>query len=37
MIRDENGMLSGYVYVDLAGADVGGYVSEAKKLLCARS
>jgi Cu(I)/Ag(I) efflux system membrane protein CusA/SilA len=30
MIRDENGMLSGYVYVDLAGRDVGGYVEEAK-------
>jgi Cu(I)/Ag(I) efflux system membrane protein CusA/SilA len=33
MIRDENGMLSGYVYVDLAGRDVGGYVSEAKSLV----
>jgi Cu(I)/Ag(I) efflux system membrane protein CusA/SilA len=31
MIRDENGMLSGYVYVDLAGRDVGTYVDEAKK------
>ncbi|MBL0349348.1 MAG: efflux RND transporter permease subunit [Elusimicrobia bacterium] len=31
MIRDENGLLSGYVYVDLAGRDVGGYVEEAKK------
>ena len=31
MIRDENGMLSGYVFVDLAGRDVGGYVEEAKK------
>ncbi|MBI4396578.1 MAG: efflux RND transporter permease subunit, partial [Elusimicrobia bacterium] len=31
MIRDENGMLSGYVYVDLTGRDVGGYVIEAKK------
>jgi Cu(I)/Ag(I) efflux system membrane protein CusA/SilA len=31
MLRDENGMLSGYVYVDLAGRDVGGYVEEAKK------
>jgi Cu(I)/Ag(I) efflux system membrane protein CusA/SilA len=30
MIRDENGLLSGYVYVDLAGRDVGGYVEEAK-------
>ncbi len=31
MIRDENGMLSGYVYVDLSGRDIGGYVAEAKK------
>jgi Cu(I)/Ag(I) efflux system membrane protein CusA/SilA len=31
MIRDENGMLAGYVYVDLAGRDVGGYVDEAKE------
>jgi Cu(I)/Ag(I) efflux system membrane protein CusA/SilA len=33
MYRDEDGMLSGYVYVDLAGRDVGGYVEEARKLL----
>jgi Cu(I)/Ag(I) efflux system membrane protein CusA/SilA len=31
MIRDENGMLSGYVYVDIAGRDVGSYVTEAKR------
>jgi Cu(I)/Ag(I) efflux system membrane protein CusA/SilA len=31
MLRDENGMLTGYVYVDLAGRDVGGYVEDAKK------
>jgi len=31
MIRDENGMLAGYVYVDLVGKDVGGYVTQAKK------
>jgi len=31
MIRDENGMLAGYVFVDIAGRDVGGYVHEAKK------
>ncbi|MFA4906258.1 MAG: CusA/CzcA family heavy metal efflux RND transporter [Candidatus Margulisiibacteriota bacterium] len=30
MIRDENGMLSGYVYVDLAGRDLGGFVKDAK-------
>jgi copper/silver efflux system protein len=33
MIRDENGMLAGYVYVDLTGRDIGGYVEEAKKLV----
>ncbi|MBI3012445.1 MAG: efflux RND transporter permease subunit, partial [Elusimicrobia bacterium] len=33
MIRDENGMLSGYVYVDLMGRDIGGYVEEAKKIV----
>ncbi len=31
MIRDENGRLSGYVYVDVSGRDVGGYVGDAKK------
>jgi len=31
MIRDENGMLDGYVYVDMAGRDIGGYVAEAKR------
>ncbi|OGR68681.1 MAG: cation transporter [Elusimicrobia bacterium GWC2_61_19] len=33
MIRDENGMLSGYVYVDIEGVDVGTYVTNAKKLV----
>jgi copper/silver efflux system protein len=31
MIRNEDGQLSGYVYVDMAGRDVGGYVEEAKQ------
>jgi Cu(I)/Ag(I) efflux system membrane protein CusA/SilA len=31
MLRDENGMLNGYVYVDVADRDVGGYVDEARK------
>jgi Cu(I)/Ag(I) efflux system membrane protein CusA/SilA len=31
MIRDENGFLAGYVYVDISGRDVGGYVEEAKR------
>ncbi len=30
MIRDENGMLAGYVYVDISGSDIGGYVEKAK-------
>jgi len=30
MIRNENGMLAGYVYVDVAGLDIGSYVAEAK-------
>lgn len=33
MIRNENGMLTGYVYVDLAGRDPGSYVAEANQLL----
>jgi len=31
MLRDENGFLAGYVYVDVAGRDIGGYVAEAKR------
>ncbi|MEX0806906.1 MAG: CusA/CzcA family heavy metal efflux RND transporter [Candidatus Binatia bacterium] len=31
MIRDEDGQLAGYVYVDMAGRDIGSYVDEAKK------
>jgi copper/silver efflux system protein len=31
MLRDENGMLNGYVYVDVAGRDIGGYVADAKR------
>ncbi|MFA6186447.1 MAG: CusA/CzcA family heavy metal efflux RND transporter [Phycisphaerae bacterium] len=30
MIRDENGMMAGYVYVDTGDSDIGGYVSRAK-------
>jgi Cu(I)/Ag(I) efflux system membrane protein CusA/SilA len=33
MIRDEDGMLSGYVYVDMAGRDVGGYVEDLKEMI----
>lgn len=33
MIRDENGFLTGYVYVDISKKDNGGYVREAKKII----
>jgi Cu(I)/Ag(I) efflux system membrane protein CusA/SilA len=33
MLRNENGMLTGYVYVDVAGRDIGGYVDEAKRVI----
>jgi Cu(I)/Ag(I) efflux system membrane protein CusA/SilA len=33
MIRNEDGLLTGYVYVDLEGRDPGGYVEEANALL----
>jgi Cu(I)/Ag(I) efflux system membrane protein CusA/SilA len=36
MLRDENGMLNGYVYVDVAGRDVGSYVEEARRLVRSR-
>ena len=31
MIRDEDGQLAGYVFVDMAGRDIGSYVDEAKR------
>lgn len=33
MYRDEDGMLAGYIYVDVAGRDIGGFVEEAKRLV----
>jgi Cu(I)/Ag(I) efflux system membrane protein CusA/SilA len=33
MIRNENGLLAGYVFVDIKNRDVGGYVNDAKKIL----
>ena len=33
MLRDENGFLAGYVYVDITGRDIGSYVEEAKKIV----
>ena len=36
MIRNENGLLAGYVYVDIAGTDVGGYVERARRAVDAQ-
>lgn len=33
MIRNDNGLLTGYVYVDLHTSDVGSYVKNAKKIV----
>ncbi|MBU3984467.1 MAG: efflux RND transporter permease subunit, partial [Proteobacteria bacterium] len=33
MIRDENGLLTGYVYVDMAGRDPNSYIKEAGTLI----
>jgi len=33
MIRDEDGQLTGYIYIDLKGADYGGFVDEANRKL----
>lgn len=31
MVRNENGFLAGYVFVDVTGRDIGGYVAAAKR------
>jgi Cu(I)/Ag(I) efflux system membrane protein CusA/SilA len=36
MIRDEDGQLTGYVYIDLKTKDYGGFVNDATKLLKAK-
>jgi Cu(I)/Ag(I) efflux system membrane protein CusA/SilA len=36
MVRDESGMLTGYVYVDVAGVDPGTYVQEARKIVAGK-
>jgi Cu(I)/Ag(I) efflux system membrane protein CusA/SilA len=36
MIRDENAMLTGYVYLDLDGRDAEGYIAEASAVLARR-
>jgi len=33
MIKNEEGFLAGFLYVDIAGRDMGGYVEEAKKIV----
>ena len=33
MLRNENGLLDGYVYVDVSGKDLGSYVDEARRFL----
>src|SRR5579885_1705549 len=33
IVRDEDGQLTGYVYVDTAGSDYGGYVARAQRAL----
>ncbi len=33
MIRDEDGLLTGYVYVDVGGRDLGSYVEQARQLV----
>jgi Cu(I)/Ag(I) efflux system membrane protein CusA/SilA len=35
MYRDENGLLAGYVFVDVTRSDIGGYVKEAKAAVAA--
>ncbi len=36
MLRDENGFLAGYVYVDVTGRDIGSYVDEARKVVSSK-
>jgi Cu(I)/Ag(I) efflux system membrane protein CusA/SilA len=36
MVRDEDGQLAGYVYVDTATSDIGGYVDAAKAAIAQR-
>jgi Cu(I)/Ag(I) efflux system membrane protein CusA/SilA len=33
MIRDEDAMLGGYVFIDVTARDIGGYVEEAKRVI----
>jgi Cu(I)/Ag(I) efflux system membrane protein CusA/SilA len=33
LVRDEDGMLTGYVFIDVVGRDIGGFVDEAKEVI----
>ncbi|MBI4925513.1 MAG: efflux RND transporter permease subunit [Bdellovibrio sp.] len=33
MLRNENGLLASYVYIDVAGRDIGSFVKDAKKIV----
>jgi Cu(I)/Ag(I) efflux system membrane protein CusA/SilA len=33
LIKNENGALTGWVYIDMTGRDIGGYVAEAKQVV----
>jgi Cu(I)/Ag(I) efflux system membrane protein CusA/SilA len=36
MIRDEDGLITGYIYVDVAGRDIGTFVKDATRAVAAR-
>jgi len=36
MIRDENGMLASYVYIDMGGRDLGGYVRDLQQTVASK-
>lgn len=36
MIRDENGMLAGYVFINMSGRDIGSYVHDLKEAVAAK-
>ena len=37
MIRDEDAMLGGYVFIDVTAKDIGGYVEEAKRVIAGKA
>jgi len=36
MIRDEDGLITGYVYIDVAGRDISGFIKDAKQALAGK-